>query len=382
MCIFCFSCESKERTFTISKTDVKVRINNLLIDTILISHPNTSFQGFLSFDSQRKEILFFDGLFSTVSKFSLDGKHIKTLLGKGDGPQQVRGINNYLKFNNEHLIFKGYNVYHFNENWERINTTTFIFESKKGLNELENNPKPDEIGIYEIKYFNNNFLLYDANHILFNIETTHPKFNGYFGTTSKAYFESAKVLGVADLNSGKVTKIQGRYSTIYEKFNDIPNFSNWYFDKNNDDIYLNFEADSLIYVYDKSFNPVKGFGRSGKMINTNYRKTKSYDDAMNLDYPDRQKYGYYYSLKCFPKESLIFRCYKLGTNQSTENINISNPDDENPMRMQIYQNEILIGDVSVPNHFKIVGSDGKYFYADGFIDEEKGVLGLYRFALK
>lgn len=381
LCIFYFSCENEEKTFTISKTDAEIRINKILLDTILISHPNTSFQGFMKFDSSKKEIIYFDELFSTVSRFTLDGKFIESLLGKGDSPKEVQGINNYLKLGNEHLIFKGYSVYHFNENWERTKKTTLNFESEKSFKELENNPKPEDIGIYEVKYFNNDFLMYDMNHIMFNIETTHPKYNGYLSTTSKNYFESAKILGVAELNSGKVTSLQGKCSTIYRNLNNIPNFANWHFDKNNDDIYLNFEADSLIYVYDKSFNPVKGFGRSGKVNNTKYRKTNSYDDAMNLNYSDRQRYGYYYTLKCFPQKSLIFRCYKLGTNQDVENINKDNPDDENPMRMQIYLNEILVGDVPVPNHFKIIGTDGKYFYADGFMNEENGVLGFYRFSL-
>ena len=381
VCSTFFGCKKTEDSFKIALTVNKPNIFQIKLDTIIVKHPNTSFQGFFDLDTTKKNFLFFDELFSTVSYFNYNGIHINTNLSKGEGPKQVKGIQHYLKNKNENFILNGWSIYTFNDNWEKLKTSTLKWETKKSNKELEQNPLPDEKGIYEVKYFNNDWSL-NTDNIIFNIESAHPKYNGYFKTTAREYFKTAKIWAVANTKSGEIKTINGRYPSVYAKKSNIPNFSNWYFDFYNDSIYVNFEADSLIYVYDKGFLPSKAFGLSGKIKNDNYRKTETYDDAMQGFQTDRRKYGYYYSLKCFPEKSLVFRCYKVGTSQDTENININNPDDENPMRMQIYQNEVLVGDVSVPNRFKIIGTDGTYFYADGFIDEEKGTLGLYRFALK
>jgi hypothetical protein len=376
------SCGFSQSDITIEKTKHIISIHQLKLDTLVTQHPNASFQGFFALDTLQKNILFLDHLFATATVFDYEGRYLQTNLGKGQGPNEVKGIQHYIRGQKNHFIFNDWNTYTYNLRWQRTKISYFDWNiNGKQIKDLENNPQPDQRGVYEVKYTGNKFILKETR-ILFNIESSHPRFNGYFPNVSNQYYKTAKIWALANPQTGQIQSIHGAYPSIYSENNMIPNFSNWYFDTLDDLLLVNFEADSLIYVYDKNFELTKAFGLAGKATRLNYRKTKNYDDAVNGFASDRQKYGYYYTITCFAKSSIVFRCYKMGTSQEAEEFNVQSPDDLNPMRMQIYQNQTLIGDVAVPSRFKIIGKVGKYYYADGYYDEEKGTMGVYRFSLE
>ncbi len=49
--------------------------------------------------------------------------------------------------------------------------------------------------------------------------------------------------------------------------------------------------------------------------------------------------------------------------------------------LQIYRNGILIGDVDVPRHLKVMGYIAPYYYSYVVSDDEEERLYLYRFEL-
>ena len=104
VCSVFFGCKKTEDRFNIALTESKPSIFQIKLDTIIVKHPNTSFQGFFDLDTTKKNFLFFDELFSTVSYFNYNGIHINTNLSKGEGPKQVKGIQHYLKNKNENFI--------------------------------------------------------------------------------------------------------------------------------------------------------------------------------------------------------------------------------------------------------------------------------------
>ena len=377
--ISCSPLANKEglHSVMVVKSKENIVFQELKIDTILVKHPNTSYQGF--FEYGENGLYFFDKLFATVSQFGNTGDYKQSYLGKGQGPREVPDIQNYLKIKDMHYIFSGYSIYVYDQNWERIKSKTINWNPEKSIKELEDNPKPTYRGIYEVKYFGNKYGLLEDKYIIFNIESTHPKFNGFFTNVSKEYYTTAKVFAKMDLENTTVEELIGNYSSLYVTNNSIPNFDFQHYDIGKDSIFTGFEADSLIYVYDKQFNIQYAFGRSGKGIKQSYTKTHTYEEAMKIFHKEHIANGFYDDIKYFPETSFLFRCYTTGANRPevewTEH-------GSNPRRMQIYQGNTLIADVTVPYQFKVIGFDGTYYYADGYIDEKKEQLGFYKFSLK
>lgn len=83
---------------------------------------------------------------------------------------------------------------------------------------------------------------------------------------------------------------------------------------------------------------------------------------------DRSTKGYYQSMKLFDDMDLLFRTYSK--NESTKSDGL-----------QIYQNEILIGDVPVPESFEVVGYNSPYFYGQISGNGDADLLQLYRFKI-
>lgn len=376
-----FSCDvdiSQNQHFRREPGIVQIQLNALDIDTILLNHPNSSYDGFFAVHSD--SIYFLDKLFATATVFDLSGKFVGQHLGKGEGPNEVEGIRGYIQDTKNHIIFKGYSVYSFDNNWKKIKHAVLRWESDKSQKELINNPEPDDIGIYEVKYKPEMYKIFDSEYFILNTESTHPKFNAYFTSVSQNFYQNAYTFALVNRKSLKIEKLFGHYPDIFQNSN-IPNYANWYADITPDQVYMNFEADSLIYVYDKkSLQPSFCLGISGRGMKQNYKATDTYDEAMDRWIEDRVSSGYYTDIEVFDEQELIFRIYTLGTDESDFQ-NKSVTDEHFPKRMQIYYKKKLVGDVQVPNRFTIIGFIDGYFIADGLIDEQNQAMGLYKFKL-
>jgi hypothetical protein len=112
----------------------------------------------------------------------------------------------------------------------------------------------------------------------------------------------------------------------------------------------------------------------------NYLATDTYEEAMDRWTEDRASNGYYTDIKAFSEQELVFRIYTAGTSESDFQ-NKSVTDEYFPKRMQIYHQKKLVGDVPVPDRFKIIGYSDGYFIADGLVDEFNNKMGFYRFKL-
>jgi len=370
-----FNNHEKKSKWEIRNTQILSKKINLSIDTIFLNHPNSSFQGFFEMDNNK--ILFFDNLFASVGVFDINGNFISTYLGKGQGPKDCQGINSWVKNGNTNLIFRGFAIYKYTNEWERYKTLVLNTIPTISKLDLENNPKPDYIDIYEVKYFHNHHSMLDSTYVLFNIESTHPKFNGYFSNVSKEYYKNANILAKVNIKNGRWIENKGHYSDYYFTHPNIPNFANWSYDYDGNNIYLNFEADSLIYVFDKNVKPLFAFGLKGNNMNQNYIQTKNYDDAMKIFHVERERKGFYSDIKHIKDKDLTFRCYTIG------NKSIQSLEDEynNIRRMQIYKHEKLVADIKVPKRFRIIGYDSTFIYADGIVNTVEEKLAFYRFKI-
>ena len=135
----------------------------------------------------------------------------------------------------------------------------------------------------------------------------------------------------------------------------------------NGNFYLSFECDSLIYVYDNRYTIKYSFGFEGIGMNLDYLTLRPGKEYVEQCSQERKNKGYYTSIKKIGDN--LFRTYKTGNNADYE-------------RLQIYQNRTLVGDVEVPNGFRVMGYLAPYFYSHIIADEDRETLTMYKFALE
>ena len=367
-----YNCGNKQNKINIVHSKKENIVKGLTIDTIKIIPKALSGEGY--FVLEENNILYFDEVFATVSIFDLNGNYISTKLGLGQGPNEVNGLQQYLRFNDKRLVFKGFNVYSFDKNWNKTDFFRINWGDHHSLNELSRNPNPEYQDLYEVKYFENKYEKIDDKHIIFNIETSHPNYN--FCTT-KEYYSTSRIFAKLNIETHKVDGVFGRKSDKYLNYNLLPIYDYHYYDIANDIMYINFEPDYLIYTYDRNHKPLKAFGVPGKIINDRYLQTFNFKDYENNFYTDRSWKGYYCHLKYIGETNYLFRNYHIGRKE------IGDEDAPNPLGLQIYYNENLIGDLKIPPKFKIIGYRKPWYYADGYVNEtgENIVVGFYRFKL-
>ncbi|MBN1118632.1 MAG: hypothetical protein JXA77_15580 [Bacteroidales bacterium] len=370
--ILLLSCVNKQTEFAIKESIEIKTIKGITIDTVIISPKSFSGEGF--FVLEDSNILYFDEIFATVSIFDLKGNYISTQLGLGQGPNEINGLQQYLKFKDKRLIFKGFSIYTFDLNWNKIAFSQIDWGQHHSLRELSKNPDPEYHDLYEVKYFENSFKAFDDQHIIFSIETSHPNFN--FCTT-KEYYKTSRIFAKLNIETNRIDEIFGTKSEKYLSYNLLPIYDYHYYDIANDTIFINFEPDYLIYMYDKKYRPINAFGVPGKIINDDYLQTLTIKEYDNSFHSDRAKRGFYNHLKYIPTTNYLFRNYYTGKKES------ENEDTPNPLRLQIYQKENIVGDVEVPAKFRVIGYTAPWYYADGYIDEsgEDIIVGFYRFKI-
>ncbi len=132
--------------------------------------------------------------------------------------------------------------------------------------------------------------------------------------------------------------------------------------------YVTYEADTLIYQYDKDYNEQVCFGFAGKNMDLDYVTINTLSESRKNWRNERQTKGYYNWLEYVDETGLLFRSYQKGETQSTDGL-------------QIYKDGVLLGDVSVPKGLRVMGYVAPYYYSYVIADEEHEVIYMYRFKL-
>ena len=225
--------------------------------------------------------------------------------------------------------------------------------------------QPSMPGLYSPVYYK--FILRKHNkHVFFPIQSQHPEFNF---VESKNYYENARVLAKLDLQTGKVVDLLGRFSPVYQQFNNIGQFSLVNFDiAPNGDFYLSYEADSVIYQYDADFNIKNAFGCKGKEMEQGYKEILNKQDFQHNYKKQRETKGYYTWIEYIAQRDLLFRSYQKSGTKANDGL-------------QIYNDSILLGDVEVPKGMRVIGYIEPYFYSSTDIDEMGEKIKVYRFKI-
>ncbi len=360
------ACKQQEDSKIENSCNQNIKLTKLLIDSVFCKSPAFTEKGFFSI--AKDSIYYIDYSYSLVSIFDAKGKMLGRKLGKGDGPDESENINKYVRLKDgRHFIVHDFIFNIYDNNWIKTHHSKMIdFAENISLKELESDPRPDMKAIYEFDWMNfedNGLLQLDSNTILFPIKTYHPRFNGY---QHENYYKEARIFGKLAINTGKVTSVFGRKSIFYQRGKLYPNFDFFHFTVRRDTTLVAFAIDPTIYEY-VGENLVSGFGCAGKEIkNQKYTSYSNYKEADRNIEKDLSKRGHYAHLYYDNTKNLLFRSYNRGDHRGG---------------LQIYQGKTLVGDLSVPFHFKVIGSIKNQYYAEGIKDEINERLGLYTFLL-
>lgn len=189
-----------------------------------------------------------------------------------------------------------------------------------------------------------------------------------FSSSYNEYIEGAHCIASINLLSEVMDSVYGNYPKTYEAEN-TKQFTlvNYDVDKSGN-FYVCFEADSLIYTYDNAFNPLVAFGYDGKEMDKGYATLHSLKNFRMRYMEEREKHSYYTWVEYIDERDLLFRSYRKTQDSPADGL-------------QIYHKRVLVGDISVPKGFKVMGYSAPYFYASVPIDEDNEKITFYKFKL-
>ena len=207
-----------------------------------------------------------------------------------------------------------------------------------------------------------------GNSLYYNIYSESDNFN--FIDTPEKYYKKSQTLMQVNKNNGKVERVFCSYPPFYQNdigaYNAFPSLNYAFDDAGN--LYVAFEADSTIYMYEKDKYPVRALGYMGRDMNRNYNPIVNWEECSEIMYKERNTKGYFTSLFVSPVNQDILRTYQKGEPLCNGGL-------------QIYRKGVLIGDVKTPCVFKIKGYISPYYYSDIIFDVDNEKMYVYRFKL-
>jgi hypothetical protein len=334
----------------IIESEVLQKINNVTLDSFVLKSNRYGGEGFCVIN--KDSLYLVDPIFSIISTYDLNGTFHNEHLGK-KSPYALKSLAS-LSFSDDgsFLISDKFKFLYFSKDWKFLDSSYLIYQKTIGNNQLLNNPKASYPDLYEIKY--NKFSYPNkGRYLLVEVESEHPNFNGY---NSKDYYQTARNLALIDPITWRVKPVFGSWPKTYKTGKNFPYFANLNFQYSNKKFYINYEIDSLIYVFDRRYVPLYAFGKSGKLVNQNYIPSTNIGMAFdeNLHLEQRNKCGFYDFLFVAEFNELIFRGYFTGIKNG-----------KNTHRLQIYKKQKLIGDVVIPMKFRPIGFKSSVLYAEG-----------------
>ena len=272
-------------------------------DTITIDARATSLQGIWSISNEH--LYFADEHIVKVLIFDTLGCQNAKLFTKGRGPQEfISPALSFIQLESGKFFFsdKNQNLFILSNgpNYLKERESNII---KAGLpkmytndfiNNLLEHPDPDNYAMYELCFQGNDFIEFYGN-ILFPVTTEHIKFNGYMQEYAADFYKRSYNIIAVDTADLSISNLFCKFPPIYDS-KIIPNFKNCHLASDGTELYVSFEADPNIYVYNNKYELIGYFGVIETAINTNFPQTTTVNEAEKLYKKHRNKYGYYGNL--------------------------------------------------------------------------------------
>ena len=286
-------------------------------------------------------IIVYDNLFHTITIFDYSGKIIK----QNGGIEKTIDYNKFTRpysfsnYSNGYVSIFGreYTLLSNELEIKSINKIKFLGGEK--LKSMLSVPNPNNMTAYELNERYKSFYQISENEIIVSIESEAPSFNPY---NTLQYFLKSRPFGIFNIEKGTLAPVPITRSSLYKDKCCLTVQDASYIVKKDSLFYIQFAADSLIYVYNKDFIQKYAFGNSGKFL-----QIKIYNDGLDIAF-DQEKYltiekkaNSIEALFIFKKE---FICRIINNNSSKEKY------------LQIYKGVNLIYEKEIPFTFKYIGT--------------------------
>lgn len=369
--IFIFSCSSLQEKISYDRTinvrHADISIPDIYLDSFFLESFHNSFSGNVFTNDNR--LLFVDSRFCWVNVFDKNGKFLFRKVGQGDGLNEIaaKKISFYTNTPEGKHLFLGpsWDVYVFDNKFRKEKEYRINWGSKSNLKELKKNPDSNDPNLYSVTYGLGK-LQADNKYVYLPLFSQFTSFN----ITKDTYSKNARILGIMNIENGKVIGITGKLPPIFYQNKNVRTFSYGLFEILPDNkLAVVFPVDSNIYVVDRNdFQIIKKFGFMGKGMDTNYLSTNKYDEMKNIWNREVQEKGNYNSIFYEEDKDIYLRSYHKGGKSEFDGL-------------QIYHGDTLVGDVNVPKGMTVSGYIKPYFYSDTFISEKESNIKIYRFKI-
>jgi hypothetical protein len=244
-----------------------------------------SFSGRWFFVNDR--IILFDNLYKLVTIFDLSGMLLNQYSGINVSELQNMWSRPYsiLPFDSGYASIFGRSIAYLDSTFRVKKISDIYFEgSLNNLSMLEI-PDSENMNIYELNERNRNYFFTSNKEILVSLESEAPLFNAY---NSISYYNTAKSFGKINLKKKNLTPVPIEKSRLY-KDTCCLTFQDGAFVTGNDKMYfVQFAADTLIYLYNQKFEKQYAFGVAGnfifnKVINNGLEVAFDYDKYLNIE---------------------------------------------------------------------------------------------------
>lgn len=301
-------------TSCVQKTNIKEEYENLgklggvaseerniiYVDTLKISSSETSLKGHWSIMDNK--LCFADGYIVKVIMYDTLGNKLSSFFSRGRGPREFLSPplsffplenGNYFYSDSDQFLY----IVSPCPEFEKLTETNLLravlplHNTEDHINNLLKNPDPEDYAMYEICLQSRDFIEYKGS-VLFPVTTDHIKFNGYERAFSGNFYKYAYNIMSLDTSNLNINRLFCRYPVVYESKN-IPNFKNCHMSTDGKYLYVGFEAEPNIYIYDENFEIIGYFGEPVSEINTDYPETSTYDQSCKLNKTHRMEHGYY-----------------------------------------------------------------------------------------
>ena len=325
------------------------------VDRIVIDSLVTSLEGTVHI--QGNNLYFFDNNTCALYMFDTDGNLLKKTIGKGNANTEIAiGASSASTFLNDgsFCILGGNDgLFTYDQHLKQDLARTYSHVRKLAPSVL-NADKYDSYYIASIPTVCRSF-----GNAVFTSNAAESKFN-YFDTPE--FTTEYRTLTKHDLERKKSDKLLGKgLPTMYhgtQSKNFI--FQGSIFDIDKDgNFYVSYLADSLIYMYDKDYNPIKSFGYAGSKMDKDYKEISSISDYETLGSNYMTK-GFYTWIEYIEELDLLLRSYQKGENASCDGL-------------QIYKGNTLIGDIEVSKGFKPIGYIEPYIYSNYVVGKDESL---------
>lgn len=347
-----------------------IKITSIKCDTVYMDGSSLSLEG--SWIMKEDTLVWFDKYTHGAHLFSMDGNYITRRIEKGDGPNDMKTYPwAVCADGNDGIIILDANnmLHHYDKMWQKRNKAFYFQRGNKMSNEewedLYNNPNPETPYMYEYNFNVGRLAMVDDSTLIIPAITEHVKFNGYSPSMgSVEYWQKAYNFMGVNMCSSSPNTLFGHFPAVYREKN-MPVFSSYDLAVKDENIYVAYAADSLIYVMDKTGHVSKMIGYASALGDTNYPVTLSFDEAEENMGAHLKKYGRYMNVYAYG--DYIFRTYVK--------------EDKTGYGLQVYKGDDMVGDIPMDTPMRIVGYKDDVFYAFLSPDKEKDLFRMVKFRL-